>query len=108
MFHFWNQFSNNRPDPTDRRPRGPITIGFEQLEEREMLSSGIVLSIIPTESRPLMSMPRPYIGSFNPESERAVTVRYSPEPVNSATTLPRPSRFRSLGSRFRGRGFDRD
>jgi hypothetical protein len=81
-----------------RRSRAPITIGFEQLEGREMLSTGVALTIIPTETRPLMSMPRPYVGSFRPDSPAMVSYRpqsEEPEPES------RPHRLWPLGGRFR-------
>jgi hypothetical protein len=81
-----------------RRSRAPITIGFEQLEGREMLSTGVALTIIPNETRPLSSMPRPYVGSFNPDTPLRVSYRpQTDEPISER----RPARLRPLGGRFR-------
>jgi hypothetical protein len=79
MFHFLRK-SRIVPRNGEGRQlaRGPITIGFEQLEVREMLSPGLALTIIPTDTRPLLSMPRPYVANFDPEAERAVTVSLTP------------------------------
>jgi hypothetical protein len=99
MFHFARRRDAGGKASTGRRgPRSPITIGFEQLEGREMLSSGVVLTIIPTESRPLMSMPRPCIGSFNPEASTGLTVSITPR---DEPDEPRTFRLWPLGGRFR-------
>jgi hypothetical protein len=84
-----------------RRVRGPVVIGFEQLEVRELLSPGVSLTIIPTETRPLLVMPRPYVTTFDPEAERAVTVSLIPrrEPEEAGG----PSGLGPLGRRFRFR-----
>src|SRR5438309_10418208 len=85
MFDFARRRDAGGKTSTGRRgPRPPITIGFEQLEGREMLSSGVALTIIPTESRPLMSMPRPHVGSFNPEAS-TVSIRPRDEPDEPKT-----------------------
>jgi hypothetical protein len=95
MFDF-----GRRKAKTDRRARRrPVTIGFEQLEVREVCSAGVALTIIPTEPRPLTAMPRPQVGSFDPQAERPVMVVMTPrrEPVKRGE--PGPSW--PLGRRFR-------
>jgi hypothetical protein len=100
MFDFLGRRKAVRRSPTDHR-RGPITIGFEQLEGREMLSSGVALSIIPSGPSPLRSMPRPIVGSFNPESPTAIPSPTIRKPLDDEEG-PGP-RFGSwpLGGRFR-------
>lgn len=89
-----------------RKVRGPVTIGFEQLEGRELLSSGLSLTIIPSSQPPLASMPRPIVGSIDPEADGQgmsltsrmpiqIKVKIHPEPAR------RRSHFWSLGHRFR-------
>lgn len=103
MFDFRkNRGRTDRQAPAEiRRVRPPVTIGFEQLEGREMLSTGVVRTIIPTESRPLLSMPRPYIGSINPEAPVSIPIRIEP-----ATPKPEasPAGLWPPGGRFRWRG----
>jgi hypothetical protein len=83
------------------RRRRPVTIGFEQLEVREMCSSGVSLTIIPTETRPLLSMPRPYLGSFDPQAERPITVALKPR--REVEDRVSPLGLWHLGVRFRFR-----
>ena len=64
-----------------------------------MLSSGVALTIIPTDTRPLTSMPRPYVGTFNPEASRAVMVAMTPRPKPDGTGWSR--RLWPPGGRFR-------
>ena len=64
-----------------------------------MMAAGVVLTIIPTDLRPLLSMPRPYVGTFNPESSRAITVSMTPR-SNPVTPEPAPRPW-PLGGRFR-------
>jgi hypothetical protein len=77
--------TNRRATIAYHKGRGPVTIGFEQLEVREMLSSGLAVTIVPSGLPPLASMPRPIIGSFNPESggegrvEPTLKVRHEPD-----------------------------
>jgi len=67
-----------------------------------LLSTGIALTIIPSQLPPLANMPRPIIGSINPEAA-------GEDPVISPPRLkvewPEPDRRRSrlwpLGDRFR-------
>jgi hypothetical protein len=87
-----------------RQSRAPITIGFEQLEGREMLSTGVALTIIPTETRPLLSMPRPYVGTFNPEAKIAISVSTKPG-TDSKARKANPNLWPTCG-RFRWRGID--
>jgi hypothetical protein len=83
--------------------RGPVTIGFEQLEGRELLSAGLSLTIIPSGQPPLASMPRPIVGSLDPESDgpRIIPVAM---PVRVKVRVE-PTRRRGpiwpLGGRFR-------
>ena len=100
MFDSWNRRNVGQPASKDRPGvRPPITIGFEQLEGREMLSTGVVVTIIPTDLRPLLSMPRPYVGTFNPESDRPITVSMT---TPSKPETPKPTaRPWFLGGRFR-------
>ena len=64
-----------------------------------MMSAGVALTIIPTDLRPLLSMPRPYVGTFNPESDRPITVSMASRPRPGG---PKPSpRPWSSGGRFR-------
>ncbi len=100
MFHFARKRAPGaRGEGDRRRPRPPITIGFEQLEGREMLSAGIALSIIPAETRPLSIMPRPYIGTMDPESRPIVMLPRrdrsdDPGPDGPAGLWPPGGRFR--------------
>jgi hypothetical protein len=103
MFDFLGRRKADRRTPADRRRgRGPVTIGFEQLEGRALLSSGIVLTVIPSGFPPLANMPRPIVGSIRPEADGegpfAGTIRLKVE-------WPAPDRRRSrlwpLGERFR-------
>jgi hypothetical protein len=102
LFNVLGRRGVKRRDSADRRrEKGPVTIGFEQLEGRDLLSSGIALTIIPSRLPPLASMPRPIVGSVNPEAEgegaavRPFRVIMEPEPDRRWT---RPG---SLGGRFR-------
>ena len=104
MFDFWKdrRSTGRTASSPHRRSRGPITIGFEQLEGRELLSVGVSVTIIPTDPRPLLSMPRPYVGSFRPEAEApvVVSVKLRREPEDQKK---RPGhRPWPLGGRFRG------
>jgi hypothetical protein len=83
------------------RSRRPVIIGFEQLEGREMLSAGLSVTIIPDPARPLMNMPRPYIGSYNPEGSSTPRVSMTPRAVDEELFQPCPYRGRS---RWRGLG----
>jgi len=65
-----------------------------------MPSSGVAVTIIPTDLRPLLSMPRPYISTFDPESPRAITVSMPTRPGPDAPGLP--ARAWLFGRRFRG------
>ena len=107
MFHFASKrAAGSKGEAESGRPsrRPPVTIGFEQLEGREMLSAGVCLTIIPDSPGPLMSMPRPYVGSFNPESP---TASRAPRPDPLDDREPAPTRPWPLGGRFRWRGLDR-
>ncbi len=96
MVKFWS-----RPKPTGRRRRYPVTIGLEQLEAREMCSLGVVVNIIPTEPRPLLTMPRAQVGTFDPQAERPITVSLTPR--RDVEKRLSPTGFWSLGGRFRFR-----
>jgi hypothetical protein len=109
MFDFARKRAvGSRSETAADRPRSrqPVTIGFEQLEGREMLSTGLFLTIIPDPSRPMMTMPRPYIGSLNPESSASTAVSMAPrvDPPEDRE----PARPWLLGGRFRWRGLGRD
>jgi hypothetical protein len=100
MFDFLGRRKTDRRASTDRRRvGGPITIGFEQLEGREMLSSGLAVVIIPAGLPPLRSMPRPLIGSFNPEAGGEAATAPSPRPAPGHRELR--SRRWPLSERFR-------
>ncbi len=102
MFDFLRKQAPGANGGTNRqryRTRPPITIGFEELEGRDMLSAGVALTIIPTETRPLIRMPRPYFGSIDPESRPVVTIPRRVEPEVSGPD--RPARLWPLGGRFR-------
>ena len=103
MFDFLGRRKADRRGSGDRRRgRAPVTIGFEQLEGREMLSAGLAVTIIPSGLPPLASMPRPVVGSINPEAggEGSVPVRIKsairPDPARGRWTRPWP-----FGGRFR-------
>ena len=104
MFNFPGGRGRDHRVSTDRRlARGPVTIGFEQLETRETLSTGLALTIIPSRVPPLASMPRPIVGSVNPEADADGWVA-GPGPIR-VTMEPEPewrwTRPRSIGGRFR-------
>jgi hypothetical protein len=108
MFDFARKrAAGSRSETAADRPRSrqPVTIGFEQLEGREMLSAGLFLIIIPDQSRPMMTMPRPYIGSFNPESPASTMVAMTPRTDPSDDR--EPDHPWPLSGRFRWRGLDR-
>jgi hypothetical protein len=102
MFDFLGRHKADRRASSDRRQvRGPVTIGFEQLEGREMLSAGLCLTIIPSRIPPLARMPRPVVGSIDPEADGEGAIKslaaqkVRPEP-DRRWTRPWP-----LGGRFR-------
>jgi len=102
MFHFARKrAAGSRGEAgADRlRSRRPVIIGFEQLEGREMLAAGLSVTIIPDPSRPLMDMPRPYIGSYNPETPTAPRVSMAPRAVDDELIRSSPpwGRFRRRG-----------
>jgi hypothetical protein len=102
MFDFLGRRKvDRRPSADRRRGRAPVVIGFEQLEGREMLSSGMAVSLIPSGSPPLRSMPRPMVGSFDPESPTAIPAPTFRKPLDEEAG-PGP-RFGTwpLGGRFR-------
>lgn len=69
----------------------PITIGFEQLEGREMLSAGISVTIAPSVGPPLPSMPRPIVGRLNPaDTGEAATVSVNYRPAEPEWPWSRP------------------
>jgi hypothetical protein len=107
MFHFAKRrAAGSKSEAESDRPRSrqPITIGFEQLEGREMMSAGLCMIIIPDPSWPMMSLPRPYVGSFNPESP---TVSMTPRADPAQDREPAPTRLWTMRGRFRWRGLDR-
>jgi hypothetical protein len=104
MFHFARKrAAGSRSEAGANRPRTRqlVVIGFEQLEGREMLSAGLSVTIIPDPARPLMNMPRPYIGSYNPEASSTPRVSMTPRAVEDDLVQPCPFRGRL---RWRGLG----
>jgi len=105
MFHFARKrAAGSRSEAGADRPRSrqPVIIGFEQLEGREMLATGLSVTIIPDPSRPLMDMPRPYVGSYNPEAPTAPRASMTPRAVDDELIRSCPP-----WGRFRWRGPDR-
>jgi hypothetical protein len=79
MFDFLGRPRADRRASMGPRQGRPITIGFEQLEGREMLSVGIAVTIAPSCNPPLPSMPRPIVGRLDPTDTgeaRPLAVRY--------------------------------
>ena len=98
MFEFLGRRESSRRTSCHRpRVRPPITIGFEQLEGREMLSAGMVRAIIPAPTAPLRSMPRPIVGRLDPEAEGEVVDPPKPRLASGF----RWSRPWPIGGRFR-------
>ena len=91
MFHFARKrAAGSKGEGGADRPRSrqPVIIGFEQLEGREMLSAGLSMTIIPDPARPLMNMPRPCIGSYNPEASARPRVSMTPRAVDDERVPP--------------------
>ena len=99
MFAFLGDRKASHWAPSGRRPRGPVTIGFEQLEGREMLSAGVCRSLIPADPRPLASMPRPIVAAFDPTAMTPPQARPRPD-VDEEGPGPQVGSW-PLGGRFR-------